>query len=166
MLLLAEHVRIGALRMPLMICITTLLVVVTSAGCGGSEEPEDDNGGEVPSSPEEANKVVVRVSGTQGTAYAGNYGGFAREPQAVEGALEDEPVEYEVEVGEGISDGVSAYFQKSEPSAGELRVAIVADGEVVSESRTRARLGTVIADWLPEKALSSSSGAPGQEEAP
>ena len=47
-----------------------LLAVGTLANCGGSgengEAPEN-----VPASPEEAGEVVVRVSGTEGTTYAG-----------------------------------------------------------------------------------------------
>ena len=158
-MLLAQHIRLGALRR--MLLIVCIIAVPTVVGCGGSGELQEENGsGSVPSSPEEADDVVVRVSGTQGTAYLGNYGTFAQEePQTAEGTLGDkEPVEYAVEVQGGSSDGVSAYFQKTEPSTGELKVAIVADGEVVSESRTRARLGTVIADWLPEESLSSPAG--------
>ena len=106
-MLLARHIRLGALTM-LLICLIALGLTV---GCSGSGEQGEGNGGAVPSSPEEADNVVVRVSGTEGTAYLGNYGTFAQEPKTAEGTVGDEPVEYAVEVEKGASEGVSAYFQ-------------------------------------------------------
>ncbi len=131
-----------------------LLVLVTAlfsalAGCSGSEEDVSNP----PPSPEEASSVVVRVSGEEGTAYVGNYGGLDTEPQLVEDTLGTEPMEYEVEAEGGASNGVTALFEKSQPSEGELKAEIVADGEVVTESRTRAETGTVVVEWLPEEGL-------------
>ncbi len=122
------------------------------AGCGGSEE----EGSNPPPSPEEASSVVVRVSGTEGLAYAGDYGTLTGEPQIVEDALGSEPEEYEVEIEEGTAEGVSASFQKTEPGAGRLKAEIVADGEVVTESTTYAEFGSIIVDWLPQ------AGPPGE----
>jgi hypothetical protein len=43
---------------------------------------------------------------------------------------------------------MTAGFQKTQPGTGALKVEILADGEVVSESTTYAELGTVNVDWL------------------
>lgn len=128
-----------------------LLTFGTLAGCGGSGE-EGNAPDEVPASPEEAGEVVVRVSGTEGTAYAGIYGSIAEEgePRMIEDALGDEPTEYEVEIEQGVSGGVSAFFEKTEPGNGELEAEILADGEVIAESTTYAEFGSVIVDWFPQ----------------
>ena len=132
--------RRGALVM------AVILLAFVLAGCGGSEEE-----GPVPSTPEEAGNVLVRVSGAQGTAYTGNYTNLTGRLEIVEDTtLGDEPQEYEVEIEEGILDGVSASFRKSEADTGELKAEIVADDVVVAESRTRVPNGSVIVDWIPE----------------
>lgn len=126
--------------------LVAALSFLALAGCGGSEEDESNP----PPSPEEASSVVVRVSGTEGLAFAGNYGTLTREPQIVEDTLGGEPTEYEVEIEGGAAEGVSASFQKTEPGAGKLKAEIVADGELVTESTTYAEFGSVIVDWLPQ----------------
>jgi hypothetical protein len=132
-----------------LIIFGVLLVFVfgTLAGCGGSGER-----GDIPASPEEADEVVVRVSGTEGTAYSGTYENITGEgePQIIDETLGDEPTEYEVEVEEGASDGVSAFFEKTQPGGGELKAEILADGEVITESKTYAEFGSVIVDWFPQ----------------
>jgi hypothetical protein len=52
--------------------IVVILLVFVLAGCAGGEEEGKD--GPVPSSLQEADNVVVRVSGAQDTAYIGHYG--------------------------------------------------------------------------------------------
>jgi hypothetical protein len=138
------------------------LVGLLVAGCGGSQDEEADI--DVPASPEEATNVVVRVSGTQGVAYSGNYGTFAGPVELVEDeTIGAEPTDYEVQVQEGASDGVIASFQKTEPGQGELRVQTLADEKVVVESRTLAELGAANADWLPQQ-MTSPEGMPPEEE--
>ena len=129
-----------------------LLLVFMLTGCGGTDLREASEGedGSVPSSPQEAGNVVVRVSGAQGTAYSGNYGTLAGGLQIVEDTLGDEPQEYAVQIEGGRPDGVSASFRKSEAGTGELKAQIVADREVVVESSTRVPNGSVIVDWIPE----------------
>ena len=132
--------RRGALVMAM------ILLAFVLAGCGGGEEE-----GPVPSTPEEAGNVLVRVSGAQGTAYTGNYTNLTGRLEIVEDTtLGDEPQEYEVEIEEGRLDGVSASFRKSEADTGELKAEIVADDVVVAESRTRVPNGSVLVDWIPE----------------
>jgi hypothetical protein len=130
--------------------LTTLgiVLVFVLVSCGSEDEGKGDS---VPSSPGEANDLVVRVSGAEGTVYSGDYGNLSGEIQTVEDTtLGDEPQEYELEIEENISDGVTAAFRKTQPSAGELKAEIVADGEVVAESRTRVQNGSIIVEWLPE----------------
>jgi hypothetical protein len=119
------------------------------AGCGGSGEngevPEN-----VPASPEEAGEVVVRVSGAEGTAYSGTYGSIEGDLQIVDDTIGAEPTEYQVEVEEGVADGVTAGFQKIQSGTGELNVEILADDEVIVESRTFAEFGAANADWFPQ----------------
>lgn len=126
-----------------------LVVGVLVAGCGGSgedgEAPEN-----VPASPEEAGEVVVRVSGAEGTAYSGTYGSIEGDLQTVDDTIGAEPTEYQVEVEEGVADGVTAGFQKTQSGPGELNVEILADDEVIVESRTFAEFGAANADWFPQ----------------
>lgn len=119
------------------------------SGCGGSDESEvNDN---VPPTPEEAGSVVIRVSGAEGTAYSGNYETIEGELEIVEETtLGSEPVDYEVEIQEGANDGVTALFEKIQPGREELHARILADDELVAESRTFAEFGDVIVDWFPQ----------------
>jgi hypothetical protein len=104
----------------------------------------------VPASPEEAGEVVVRVSGAEGTAYSGTYGSIEGDLQIVDDTIGAEPTEYQVEVEEGVADGVTAGFQKIQSGTGELNVEILADDEVIVESRTFAEFGAANADWFPQ----------------
>lgn len=133
------------------VSLIIVLAFGTLAGCGGSGE-NGESPSEVPANPEEAGEVVVRISGTEGTAYAGTYGNLEQEgvPETIEDTLGGEPTEYEVEIAGGVSDGVSAFFEKTEPGSGELEAEILADGEVIAESTTYAEFGSVIVDWFPQ----------------
>ena len=126
-----------------------LVTGVFVAGCGGSGE-NDEAPENVPASPEEAGEVVVRVSGAEGIAYSGTYGSIEGDLQIVDDTIGAEPTEYQVEVEEGVTDGVTAGFQKIQPGTGELNVEILADDEVIVESRTFAEFGAANADWFPQ----------------
>jgi hypothetical protein len=126
-----------------------LVTGVFVAGCGGSGE-NDEAPENVPASPEEAGEVVVRVSGAEGIAYSGTYGSIEGDLQIVDDTIGAEPTEYQVEVEEGVADGVTAGFQKIQPGTGELNVEILADDEVIVESRTFAEFGAANADWFPQ----------------
>ncbi len=43
-----------------------------------------------------------------------------------------------MEIEQGVSDSVSAFFEKTEPGNGELKAEILTDGEVIAESTTYA----------------------------
>lgn len=146
--------RTSVRRRPFAMLGVSLVVVLafgTLAACSGSGE-NGEAPSEVPANPEEAGEVVVRVSGAEGTAYAGTYGNLEQEgvPPTIEDTLGDEPTEYEVEIEEGVSDGVSAFFEKTEPGSGALEAEILADGEIIAESTTYAEFGSVIVDWFPQ----------------
>src|SRR4028118_970198 len=121
------------------VCLGLALVSwVFVSGCGGLEEngeaPEN-----VPVSPEEAGEVVVRVSGAEGIAYSGTYGSIEGDLQIVDDTRGAEPTEYQVEVEEGVADGVTAGFQKTQPGTGEARAGVLADAE--GTARRRAARG-------------------------
>jgi hypothetical protein len=126
-----------------------LVTGVFVADCGGSGE-NDEAPENVPASPEEAGEVVVRVSGAEGIAYSGTYGSIEGDLQIVDDTIGAEPTEYQVEVEEGVADGVTAGFQKTQPGTGDLNVEILADDEVIVESRTFAEFGAANADWFPQ----------------
>jgi hypothetical protein len=149
-----------AARGVLLVVFVLVLVGLLVAGCGGSQDEEADI--DVPTSPEEATNVVVRVSGTEGVAYSGNYGTFSGPLEIVDDTVGAELTDYEVQVQEGVSDGVIASFRKSEPAQGELRVQTLADEKVVVESRTLAELGAANADWLPQQ-MGSPEGIPPED---
>jgi hypothetical protein len=148
---MARRIPVGCGRLA-MLGVRLVLVLVLGvllAGCSGSgekgEAPEN-----LPSSPDEANEVVVRVSGTESTAYSGTYGTIEGTLQTVDDTVGSDPTDYDVEVEEGVADGVTAAFQKTQPGSEELSVEVLADDQVVVESRTFAEFGAVNADWFPQ----------------
>jgi hypothetical protein len=141
----------------------TLLVALGSAllaGCGGgasSGTPGDttteataDAALDVPGGPEEANSIVVRVSGTEDVAYRGFIAtvGEDQEEREVEGVVETVPTDYEVEVPavEEVAS-IVAEVEKTESGRGELTVQIVGDDKVVEEATTRSKLGGASVRW-------------------
>jgi hypothetical protein len=136
----------GALTTRRVLVVSVLVLGALLAGCGGGSENEADL--DVPASPEEASSVVVRVSGTEGVAYSGDYGTIAGESEVVEDTVGAEPTDYEVQVQEGPADSVIATFEKVEPGQGELRVQILGDDKVVAEGRTLAERGLTSAEWF------------------
>ncbi|HLL58059.1 MAG TPA: hypothetical protein VK359_09095 [Rubrobacteraceae bacterium] len=165
MLVERRTIAVSGVWLFLVLVLGTLL-----AGCSSGFEEKGDLS--VPLSPEEAGEVVIRVSGTEGIVYSGTYGTIEGMLETAEDTLGSEPTEYEVEVAEGVADGVTAGFQKTQPGEGELQVEILADDEVVVESRTLADLGAVNADWFPQvdvpKILpgENKESLPGEEVAP
>ncbi|HZB81521.1 MAG TPA: CopD family protein [Rubrobacteraceae bacterium] len=97
--------------------------------------------------------IVVRVSGTQGISYSGNYGKVVEGQQgkAFEGwrmvydTLGAEPVEYKV----GDEEGAFAFFQKNQ-AGGTLRVEILKDGKPVASRETSEEFGAVDVVWPPQ----------------
>ncbi len=151
-----EHVR-GRTLGPVMIVLVFVLALGPLGGCGGSEEEGSSNApsttaqpAETTTQPEEAavENVVVRVSGTLGTAYSGSYGSF-QSARTVNDTLEVEPVVYEIEGS--VSDILAVVFRKAQPTdEGTLRVEILVDGEVVAEDETSEEMGVVNVTWSPQ----------------
>lgn len=134
-----------------------VLVLGTLVGCGGGSEKEgaqEEVVGNNPTREEPAGEttstanVVLRVSGTPGTAYSGNYG-TSREMRTVPNAtLEAEPTDYQVEI-EDEASALNATFKKTQPGRELLTVEILVDGETVTQSETSAELGSAVVNWIP-----------------
>jgi hypothetical protein len=101
--------------------------------------------------PEDAaiDTVVVRVSGTQGTPYAGTYGTAQGGILPADGVLGAVPAEYRVETGSGAFGDVSAAFQRTQPVPGIMKVEIVSDGVAVAVAENSEELGSVQVNWDP-----------------
>jgi hypothetical protein len=141
---------------PLGVLLVFALALGALVGCSGSEDKTEQGGNEPAREPVEettaaeraAENVVVRVSGTPGTAYSGTYG-TTREVRTVSpDTLGDEPTEYEVGV-ENEEGVLNATFKKTQPGRDTLEVEILVDGEVVTRSETSAELGSVTVSWVP-----------------
>jgi hypothetical protein len=142
------------------LCILAL-VLGTLAGCGGSDNEGEQEANEPTQEPVEETTteavaesgVVVRVSGTPGTAYSGTYG-TAVEVQAVDDAtVGNEPTDYEVGAVGSAGDRLNTSFSKTEPGGETLEVEILVDGEPVARGETSAELGVATASWMPAGTL-------------
>ena len=151
-----------------LVIMVGILLVFVLTGCVGGEKEAGEEEVLVPINPEEADNVLVRVSGALGTAYTGSYGTLGGEPQIVEATLGDEPQEYVVVIEEGRTDGdgIIASFRKTETGPGELEAAIVADGVVIAESMTRVPNGTVNVDWMPQSSFQEEDEIVSEEGGP
>jgi hypothetical protein len=137
----------------LRVLLVFVLLLGALGGCGGSENRDQQVEKESvrePSKKEaaDAENVVVRVSGTSGTAYSGFYGTPTMTRNVGTTTLGVEPTDYEVEV-EDEAGLVNATFKKVQPGREILQVEILVDGEVVTRSETSAELGPVTAQWEP-----------------
>ena len=109
---------------------------------GAPEPPEEEEGGGGGERP----NVTVRLSGTPGTTFAGDYGNLDGSEYA-EGVIEDKPVEYEVDVRDSGFDAASASFTNYGTDGETLTVEILVDGEVVASSDTSLQYGAVNVTW-------------------
>ncbi len=100
--------------------------------------------------PNNANSLVVRVSGPQGTAYSGTYGTTQGGMIPVDGILGPGPAEYGIETGGGAFGAVRAVFQKNQPVPGTLRAEVLSAGEVVAEGSTSEESSWVEVKWSPQ----------------
>lgn len=96
---------------------------------------------------EEAEAITIRVSGTPGTPFSGNYG-KVDSSRSVDGVI---PAEYEVEVDTGFLsfDSVTAVMQKQSQGNEELSVQMLVDDEVIKEQSTTAAFGVVTVNLTP-----------------
>ncbi len=137
------------------------LVFGTLVGCDSSDnqgeqeanEPTQESAEETTVEETAETGVMVRVSGTPGTAYSGTYG-TTTEVQAVDDAtVGTEPTDYEVGAIGSVSDRLNTSFSKTNPGGETLEVEILVDGEAVARGETSAELGVATASWTPAGAL-------------
>ena len=154
----------------LVLIVVALVLGASLAGCGSGEEeagnaptdtveqaaargesveataPQEKTGAAAKKSERTA---TVRLSGTEGTIYAGTYGNLDSSEYA-EGLLE-EPVEFTVELRESGFDVVNASFAKPNGNEdGLLKIEILADGEVVAAQEAETQYGTLNLTWSSE----------------
>ena len=138
------------------LCVVAL-VFGTLVGCGGSDQKGEQEANEPTQEPTEETTVeetaesgvVVRVSGTPGTAYSGTYGTVA-DVQAVDDAtVGAEPTDYEVGTVRSAGDRLNASFSKIDPGSETLEVEILVDGQAVARGETSAEMGVATASWTP-----------------
>jgi hypothetical protein len=148
--------REGLGKLGVLWCVFTL-VFGTLVACGGSDDQGEQEANESTREPtkettvEETSEtgVVVRVSGTPGTAYSGTYG-TATDVRAVDDAtVGTEPTDYEVGATGSVSDRLNTSFSKTNPGGETLEVEILVDGETVARGETSAELGVATASWMP-----------------
>lgn len=104
----------------------------------------------LPSAPAGAESLIIRVSGTEGVVYKGVYAtSFTDEDETTvkEATIDSDPTEYEVDLQGGKDKAVLADFTKTQSGTGQLKVEIVADGEVAVEGATNIDKGSVFIDW-------------------
>ena len=133
------------------------LVFGTLASCGGADNQGEQEANKPTQDPTEettveeltSSGVLVRVSGTPGTAYSGTYG-TATDVQAVDdAAVGAEPTDYEVDDVGSAGNRLNASFSKTERGGETLEVEILVDGEAVARGETSAELGVATASWTP-----------------
>lgn len=161
-------VRRAYARVPVLFVISLALGAML-AGCGSGEEgaarppaetveqaaPEETMEATVPEETQAAaggseRTATVRLSGEEGTVYAGSYGNLDSSEYA-EGLLEGEPIEFPVDLRESGFDVVNASFAKPNATRnGVLKIEILSDGEVVAEQEAETQYGTLNLTWSSE----------------
>src|ERR671910_2612459 len=118
-----------------LIIVGVLMVNSLGASLGGGL------GGDTPSGVA-TNSVVLRISGTPGVQFSGNYT-TAQGSQDISGTLGTTPTEYKLG-GEGVAgmSVLTANVQK-QGTYGTLKVELLKDGQVVQSAETNATKNTV-----------------------
>jgi hypothetical protein len=113
-----------------LIIVGVLMVNSFGASLGGGLGGDTPPGGAT-------NSVVLRISGTPGVHFSGNYT-TAQGSQDISGTLGTTPTEYKLG-GEGVAgmSAVSVNVQK-QGTYGSLKVEILKDGQVVQSAETNA----------------------------
>jgi hypothetical protein len=94
----------------------------------------------------ERKPVTIRVTGTSGVSFSGNYsaGGSSG---TIDGVT---PQDFQAETRTG-TDSVSANAQKRDEGNEELTLQVIVDGEVVKEQSTTAQFGVVYINLFPDE---------------
>ncbi|HZY57446.1 MAG TPA: hypothetical protein VFE09_06575 [Rubrobacteraceae bacterium] len=132
---------LGVLVLVVLLLVGGALIVGSDVGKQAVEEAAEGESG----------TVTIRVSGTQGTPFTGSYGTTRGGQRTVEGTIGAQPTDYNVPVETSPLefDNVSASFQKR-TQRGQLRVEILADGEVKKSQETTADFGVVSVTYSPQ----------------
>ena len=133
------------------------LVFGTLVGCGGSDNQGTQEAEEPTQAPVEETTVeetaetgvVVRISGTPGTAYSGTYGTVANVQAVDDATVGTEPTDYEVGTVGSAGDRLNASFSKIDPGSEALQVEILVDNQAVARGETSAEMGVATASWTP-----------------
>jgi hypothetical protein len=146
---LSRRISVGREAVAILVVVFFSMLASGALLTACASEEEGTASSSAPSTPpsqpaqKASEQVVVRVSGTPGTAYSGTYGTYEG-MQAVDGTLEAQPTDYAQKIGSGVFGVVSAMFQKTQPGAGTLKVQILEnDGTVTVENETSEEFGTV-----------------------
>jgi hypothetical protein len=124
----------------LIVVVVIVVVAVSLSGGGGTAGSGGGEGGG-------SDKVVARVSGTQGIKFSGNIGTLDK-GRSVDGTI---PAEYQVkefDTSELSTDTVSMVMQKS-GRQGKMTCEIAVGGKVVKSASTTANYGTCDVTWSP-----------------
>lgn len=135
----------GCVVLPILLLIGLAGCAALIAGMGGVEEsPKEEPASEVSS-------VTVRVSGSTGLRYSGNYGTANGGGRSVDGQLDGGYDDYQVPVKGGTFDFdmVTAFFQKMDQE-GTLQIEILVNGQAVKAQQTSAQYGTVDVSYSPQ----------------
>ena len=143
----------------LILVLLALWVLWPTSGPSGDEDEQENEPAQEESTVQETTvgqptgeapgNVVLRVSGTPGTAYEGTYN-TREEIRTVEGLVGDEPTDHDANI-EGVDEAtLTAVFQKTQPGGETLKVEIVSDDQVIAGSATAAEFGEVTVKWPSE----------------
>jgi hypothetical protein len=124
--------------------LAVIVIVATACGSSGERTVKD-----LPSTPAGAKNLVIRVSGSKGVAYKGSYGHsiFEKAKNVKETTVKAEPTEYKVDLPKDKDKSLFASFGKTQSGSEQLKVEIVADGEVAADGSTNVEKGTVLLIW-------------------
>ena len=120
------------------VVLVVLVVVVASLGSGGG----GTGGGE-----DKPDKVLARISGTEGLKFSGNIGTLDK-GRSVDGTAPQEFPVKGFDTSDLSTDTVSLVMQKT-GRQGKMVCEIVVGGKVVKSSSTTADYGTCDVTWSP-----------------
>jgi hypothetical protein len=113
-----------------LIIVGVLTVNSLGASLGGGFAGDTPSGGA-------ANSVVLRISGTPGVQFSGNYT-TPQGSQDISGTLETTPTEYKLGGADVAGMNVLTANVQKQGTYGTLKVEILKDGEVVQSAETNA----------------------------
>jgi hypothetical protein len=128
------------------LAVVLAVIVIGATACGSSGERKAKD---LPSTPAGTKSLVIRVSGSKGVAYKGSYGHsiYEKAKNVKETTVKSEPTEYKVDLPKGKDKSLFASFGKTQSGTEQLKVEILADGEVAADGSTNIEKGSVLLIW-------------------